>query len=84
MSRPQLPPYLFTRLGKKECSICRKVFPKDSKPSISKAFAEHVRQAHPRKGSGKDKANGKDDGKERDLRTQAIQKAQRPDNDNED
>ena len=68
MSRPQLPPYLFTRLGKKECSICRKVFPKDSKPSISKAFAEHVRQAHPRKGSGKDKANGKDDGKERDFK----------------
>jgi hypothetical protein len=62
MSRPNLPPYLFTRLGKKECSICRKVFPKDSKPSISKAFAEHVRVVHPRKGNGKDKENGKDKG----------------------
>lgn len=46
MHRQKIPPYLTTVLGKKRCSVCGLVFPKDSKPSLSKAFAEHVRNAH--------------------------------------
>ena len=30
------------------CSMCGKKFPEDSKPSISKAFAAHVREEHQR------------------------------------
>jgi len=46
MRREKIPPYLTTVLGKKRCSACGMVFPKDSKPSLSKAFAEHVRSVH--------------------------------------
>ena len=41
-----IPPYLTTSHSQKRCSKCGEVFPKDSKPSISKAFAEHVKAAH--------------------------------------
>jgi len=46
MRRSNLPPYLTTVMGKKRCSACDMEFPKDSRPSVSKAFAEHVRKAH--------------------------------------
>src|SRR5690348_7475062 len=53
MRREKIPPYLTTVLGKKRCSACGLVFPKDSKPSLSKAFAEHVRSVHkPKKNGG--------------------------------
>lgn len=38
--------YLTTKLGKKQCSAFGLEFPLDSKPSISRAFAAHVREAH--------------------------------------
>ena len=53
MATSKLPAYLLTRLGKKECSLCGKVFPQDVKPSLGKAFAEHVREEH----KGKDDAS---------------------------
>lgn len=37
------PPHLIDSEGEKCYSACKKVFPIDSKPSISKAFAQHVR-----------------------------------------
>ena len=46
MQRANLPAYLTTVNGKKVCSVCGLHFPKDSKPSISKAFALHVRETH--------------------------------------
>jgi hypothetical protein len=46
MSRPKLPAHLLTRLGKKACSLCGQVFPKNVQPSLSKAFAKHVREQH--------------------------------------
>lgn len=39
-------PHLTTVDEIKCCSICQKQFPEDSKPSISKAFATHVREEH--------------------------------------
>jgi hypothetical protein len=44
-----LPAHLFTRLGKKQCSLCGKVFGKESQPSVSEACAEPVRQEHKEK-----------------------------------
>jgi hypothetical protein len=46
MAKPPMAPYLTTTLGKKCCSLCRMVFTKDMKPSLSKAFAEHIRTKH--------------------------------------
>jgi hypothetical protein len=47
MPKPNLPPHLVTDSGEiKLCSHCRKEFPADSKPSLSKAFAAHVRNEH--------------------------------------
>ena len=40
------PPHLIKRNGEKCCSVCKKVFTADSKPSVSKAFVEHVRNEH--------------------------------------
>jgi hypothetical protein len=51
MKRANIPPYLTTVSGKKCCSVCGLQFPKDSKTTLSKAFAEHVRKAHPSKRS---------------------------------
>jgi hypothetical protein len=42
----KLPAHLLTHVGQKACSLCGKVFPKDIQPSLGKAFAEHVREAH--------------------------------------
>jgi len=44
---PYLPPHLIERNGIKICSTCRLAFSTDSKPSISKAFAAHIRAKHP-------------------------------------
>jgi hypothetical protein len=33
-------------MGKKRCSACGLEFPKGSEPSLSKAFAEHIRKVH--------------------------------------
>ena len=41
-----LPPHLVERDGEKLCSACGAVMPADAKPSLSKAFVEHVRQMH--------------------------------------
>lgn len=43
---PRVGPHLKTIDDVKYCSLCNKAFPEDSKPSISKAFAAHVRQDH--------------------------------------
>ena len=40
------PPQLIERDGKKYCSSCGLHFAFDAKPTISKAFVEHVRQDH--------------------------------------
>lgn len=39
-------PHLKTIDDVKYCSVCNKAFPADSQPSISKAFAAHVKQDH--------------------------------------
>jgi len=39
-------PHLIERDGVLRCSVCQKDFPPNSQPSMSKAFAEHVRQNH--------------------------------------
>lgn len=44
--RFRLPPHLVDRDGEKLCSACGVVIPADAKPSLSKAFVEHVRQVH--------------------------------------
>ena len=49
MSRKHMPPYLITVKGTKKCSLCDEPFSDDSKPSVSKAFASHVRTAHAKK-----------------------------------
>jgi hypothetical protein len=46
MGRAKIPPYLTTVSGKKCCSVCGLEFPKGVKPSLSKAFAEHIRKIH--------------------------------------
>lgn len=55
MTERNLPPYLQTVLGVKKCSACDQVFPKDAKPSLSQAFATHVREVH-KKEEPKDRA----------------------------
>jgi hypothetical protein len=49
VKRANIPPYLTTVSEKKVCSVCGLEFPKDSKPSVSRAFAEHVRKIHKKK-----------------------------------
>lgn len=46
MRKSGIAPYLTTAMGKKCCSACGQVFPKGVKPSLSRAFAEHVRKVH--------------------------------------
>jgi hypothetical protein len=46
MIRKKMAAHLKTVMGKKRCSICNKIFSNEVKPSLSKAFAEHVRQEH--------------------------------------
>jgi hypothetical protein len=41
-------PHLIDRDGEKLCSICKLPFLEGTLPSISKAFAEHIRAAHKR------------------------------------
>jgi hypothetical protein len=42
----RLPAHLVTSNEVKRCSLCNQEFANDAKPSLSKAFAEHVKQAH--------------------------------------
>jgi hypothetical protein len=42
----KLPPHLIDYQGARRCSICKMPFPPDLKPSVDKAFAEHVVKAH--------------------------------------
>jgi hypothetical protein len=46
----QLPPHLVPAHNgeKKRCSVCHEEFTADAKPSLSKAFAQHVREKHQR------------------------------------
>jgi hypothetical protein len=48
MPLPKIGAHLTTKDGVKCCSMCGKHFPQDAKPSISKAFAAHVREEHQR------------------------------------
>jgi hypothetical protein len=45
----KIPPYLARRLGELYCSACGLHFPALSEPSLSRAFADHIRHAHPKK-----------------------------------
>ena len=49
MPKAPLPPHLIERDAVKQCSDCGEKFTADSKPSLSKAFAKHVREKHSRK-----------------------------------
>jgi hypothetical protein len=49
MLRKHMPPHLVTVRGVKKCSLCSERFPEDAKPSLSKAFAAHVRTVHGKK-----------------------------------
>lgn len=49
MLESKISPYLTTKLGKKQCSACGLEFSRNSKASLSKAFAEHVREVHKEK-----------------------------------
>jgi hypothetical protein len=42
----KLPPHLVSNGDVKRCSECGVPFSNDVKPSLSKAFAEHIRTAH--------------------------------------
>jgi hypothetical protein len=46
MVRKRLPAHLVTSNEVKRCSLCNKEFTADAKPSLSKAFAQHVKQVH--------------------------------------
>ena len=46
MPRTVLPPHLMSQGKLKRCSVCGQTFGLDSQPSLSKAFAEHVRTVH--------------------------------------
>lgn len=46
MPTKKMPPHLIEVNRRKRCSECGKVFSPDSKPSLSKAFAQHVRSEH--------------------------------------
>jgi hypothetical protein len=41
-----LPPHLTSVSRIKQCSVCGTVFPKDVKPSLSRAFRKHVEEVH--------------------------------------
>jgi hypothetical protein len=44
--KPILPPYLMSVRRIKQCSVCGAEFPKDAKPSLSRAFGKHVEEVH--------------------------------------
>ena len=46
MAHLKMPPHLIDHNGVKRCSACDVAFPPGSQPSISKAFAAHVRDEH--------------------------------------
>jgi hypothetical protein len=46
MSDKKMAPHLVDRGGEKGCSACSMIFKADVTPSISRAFAEHIRQVH--------------------------------------
>jgi hypothetical protein len=48
MTTNPLPPHLLasSRDGTKKCSLCGELFSKDSKPSLSRAFSDHVKAVH--------------------------------------
>ena len=46
MPKSLLPLHLITSNREKRCSECGLVFDKDAKPSVSRAFADHVRKDH--------------------------------------
>ena len=48
MAFPILPPYLIRHGAEKRCSVCGAVFGKYVKPTISRAFREHVEKEHRR------------------------------------
>ncbi|MBS1801909.1 MAG: hypothetical protein JST28_01005 [Acidobacteria bacterium] len=46
MARLSLPPHLVTQGNVKRCSACSHPFPFDVKPSLSRAFRQHVEEVH--------------------------------------
>jgi hypothetical protein len=46
VANKKLPPHLIEENQVKKCSECKMPFPADSQPSLSKPFAEHVKQEH--------------------------------------
>jgi hypothetical protein len=42
----KMPPHLVDVGAEKRCSECRKPFPAESQPSLSRAFREHVQLEH--------------------------------------
>lgn len=46
MKLPSLPPYLISKGDQKQCSVCGATFEKHVKPSLSRAFREHVEREH--------------------------------------
>ena len=46
MSPLSLPPHLIQQGNVKRCSACNHPFPLDVKPSLSKAFRQHVEEVH--------------------------------------
>lgn len=46
MPKSLLPPHLISFGTVKRCSECETIFDKDAKPSVSRAFADHVRKKH--------------------------------------
>jgi hypothetical protein len=49
MRRSTIPPHLISVGRIKRCSECGREFPLDVKPSLGRAFVEHVRNEHQRK-----------------------------------
>lgn len=47
-----LPPHLVSNGDVKCCSVCKEEFRLDAQPSLSWAFAKHIREAHPAKSKG--------------------------------
>jgi hypothetical protein len=46
MPNSKLPAHLVDRDGSKQCSPCGQKFSPDAKPTLSRAFAEHVYAVH--------------------------------------
>lgn len=46
MPKSLLPPHLISVGAMKRCSECETTFDKGAKPSLSRAFADHVRNKH--------------------------------------